>query len=149
MKTAQKGFTLIELMIVIAIIGILAAVAVPQYQNYTARAKVSEALVVAGSLKTTVSEYYISEGDWPGSMTVAGMDSDTSTDVVEGITFTGSGANVTITVTLRTSVAAEITNSAHKLNFVGTNTSGKGITWDCTVASDEPVPKQYLPANCR
>ncbi|ENV5607332.1 pilin [Neisseria gonorrhoeae] len=65
MNTLQKGFTLIELMIVIAIVGILAAVALPAYQDYTARAQVSEAILLAEGQKSAVTEYYLNHGEWP------------------------------------------------------------------------------------
>ena len=65
MKKVQQGFTLIELMIVVAIIGILAAVAIPSYQDYTKRAHVSEGMALAGAAKTGVAEYYSSEGTYP------------------------------------------------------------------------------------
>ncbi|MBH6297639.1 pilin [Neisseria meningitidis] len=73
MNTLQKGFTLIELMIVIAIVGILAAVALPAYQDYTARAQVSEAILLAEGQKSAVTEYYLNHGIWPGDNTSAGV----------------------------------------------------------------------------
>ncbi|HEZ5273144.1 TPA: pilin [Neisseria meningitidis] len=73
MNTLQKGFTLIELMIVIAIVGILAAVALPAYQDYTARAQVSEAILLAEGQKSAVTEYYLNHGEWPGNNTSAGV----------------------------------------------------------------------------
>ncbi|HEZ4897809.1 TPA: pilin [Neisseria meningitidis] len=73
MNTLQKGFTLIELMIVIAIVGILAAVALPAYQDYTARAQVSEAILLAEGQKSAVTEYYLNHGKWPGNNTSAGV----------------------------------------------------------------------------
>ncbi|HFC7693299.1 TPA: pilin [Neisseria meningitidis] len=77
MNTLQKGFTLIELMIVIAIVGILAAVALPAYQDYTARAQVSEAILLAEGQKSAVTEYYLNHGIWPGDNSSAGVASST------------------------------------------------------------------------
>ncbi|HFC4001386.1 TPA: pilin, partial [Neisseria gonorrhoeae] len=73
MNTLQKGFTLIELMIVIAIVGILAAVALPAYQDYTARAQVSEAILLAEGQKSAVTEYYLNHGKWPENNGAAGV----------------------------------------------------------------------------
>ncbi|HEZ6374679.1 TPA: pilin [Neisseria meningitidis] len=73
MNTLQKGFTLIELMIVIAIVGILAAVALPAYQDYTARAQVSEAILLAEGQKSAVTEYYLNHGKWPDGNSNAGV----------------------------------------------------------------------------
>ncbi|EOG0210612.1 pilin, partial [Neisseria gonorrhoeae] len=78
MNTLQKGFTLIELMIVIAIVGILAAVALPAYQDYTARAQVSEAILLAEGQKSAVTEYYLNHGEWPANNTSAGVASSSS-----------------------------------------------------------------------
>ncbi|HHR5790706.1 TPA: pilin, partial [Neisseria gonorrhoeae] len=89
MNTLQKGFTLIELMIVIAIVGILAAVALPAYQDYTARAQVSEAILLAEGQKSAVTEYYLNHGKWPENNTSAGVASS-PTDIkgkyVESVT---------------------------------------------------------------
>ncbi|HFB3792718.1 TPA: pilin, partial [Neisseria gonorrhoeae] len=78
MNTLQKGFTLIELMIVIAIVGILAAVALPAYQDYTARAQVSEAILLAEGQKSAVTEYYLNHGIWPEDNDKAGVASSSS-----------------------------------------------------------------------
>ncbi|HFC1760126.1 TPA: pilin [Neisseria gonorrhoeae] len=81
MNTLQKGFTLIELMIVIAIVGILAAVALPAYQDYTARAQVSEAILLAEGQKSAVTEYYLNHGEWPENNGDAGV---ASSDKIKG-----------------------------------------------------------------
>ncbi|ENV6334214.1 pilin, partial [Neisseria gonorrhoeae] len=88
MNTLQKGFTLIELMIVIAIVGILAAVALPAYQDYTARAQVSEAILLAEGQKSAVTEYYLNHGEWPEDNTSAGVASasDIKGKYVESVT---------------------------------------------------------------
>ncbi|HFA0730783.1 TPA: pilin, partial [Neisseria gonorrhoeae] len=88
MNTLQKGFTLIELMIVIAIVGILAAVALPAYQDYTARAQVSEAILLAEGQKSAVTEYYLNNGEWPANNGAAGVASasDIKGKYVESVT---------------------------------------------------------------
>ncbi|EMS6448961.1 pilin [Neisseria gonorrhoeae] len=88
MNTLQKGFTLIELMIVIAIVGILAAVALPAYQDYTARAQVSEAILLAEGQKSAVTEYYLNNGEWPENNDKAGVasPSDIKGKYVESVT---------------------------------------------------------------
>ncbi|ENW4225417.1 pilin [Neisseria gonorrhoeae] len=90
MNTLQKGFTLIELMIVIAIVGILAAVALPAYQDYTARAQVSEAILLAEGQKSAVTEYYLNHGTWPENNDKAGVasPSDIKGKYVESVTVT-------------------------------------------------------------
>ncbi|HGM0235699.1 TPA: pilin, partial [Neisseria gonorrhoeae] len=90
MNTLQKGFTLIELMIVIAIVGILAAVALPAYQDYTARAQVSEAILLAEGQKSAVTEYYLNNGEWPKDNTSAGVASASTIKgkYVESVTVT-------------------------------------------------------------
>ncbi|EMU2827667.1 pilin [Neisseria gonorrhoeae] len=90
MNTLQKGFTLIELMIVIAIVGILAAVALPAYQDYTARAQVSEAILLAEGQKSAVTEYYLNHGIWPENNDKAGVasPSDIKGKYVESVTVT-------------------------------------------------------------
>ncbi|HEZ5992156.1 TPA: pilin [Neisseria meningitidis] len=104
MNTLQKGFTLIELMIVIAIVGILAAVALPAYQDYTARAQVSEAILLAEGQKSAVTEYYLNHGKWPGDNSDAGVASASdikgkyvqSVEVAKGVitaTMLSSGVN--------------------------------------------------------
>ena len=147
-KQSQQGFTLIELMIVIAIIGILAAVAVPQYQNYTARAKISEALVVAANLKTTLSEYYVTNNAWPTDAAAAGIDLTGTTDVVSSIAYATKDKTATITLTISSDVSG-ITAAGNKLDMIGDASVSSRISWRCAAASEKGVPSQYLPANCR
>jgi prepilin-type N-terminal cleavage/methylation domain-containing protein len=138
MKKVQQGFTLIELMIVVAIIGILAAVAIPSYQDYTKRAHVSEGFGLAGAAKTSVSEYYASEGTWPTDNSTAGLATATS---INGNAVTSVGvATGVITITYNTKVDTAATTVS-----LTPNDTGGGITWTCAGS----VPSKLRPANCR
>jgi len=138
----QQGFTLIELMIVVAIIGILAAIALPAYQDYTKRAKVSEGLTLASSAKVAVSEYFVSQGELPESVESAGIPSSIKTDNVAGISVGTSGA---ITVVYTSDIVDNATSTA-SLILTPTTSSGV-ISWVCTRGTT--MPAQIVPANCR
>ncbi len=142
MKAIQKGFTLIELMIVVAIIGILAAIALPAYQDYTARAQMGEALTLADGQKGAVTEYYADKGVFPGSNAAAGIAnaSDISGKYVQQVGISGNGV---ITASMRTSnVAAGISGVSLTL----TPTPGSGsVSWACTSSASA----KYIPAACR
>ena len=102
-KQLQKGFTLIELMIVVAIIGILAAVAIPSYQDYTARAQVTEAVNLAAGFKTGLAEYYADTGTWPSYLTAVGS---TLTGKYVSTTFMATGAGVSGNIVVHSQFAA-------------------------------------------
>ncbi len=138
----QQGFTLIELMIVVAIIGILAAVAIPAYQDYTVRAKVTEGLSLASAGKTAVSEYFSANGTLPASNAEAGMAAagDISGNSVSGVEVTAGGV---ITVTFS---ANPIPNDT--LSLTPTTSAGK-IVWDCGPGTTNPLEGKYLPSSCR
>jgi type IV pilus assembly protein PilA len=136
MKKVQQGFTLIELMIVVAIIGILAAVAIPAYQDYIARSQATEAATLLGGLKTPIAEYYLSNGAVPtkaqlGSITEVG-------EYVAGIAYDNTD---TYTATFKGlgSVSADLATQTMALTFVTTNTS---FTWSCS------MPDAIAPKNC-
>ncbi|MGD9788322.1 MAG: pilin [Sulfuricellaceae bacterium] len=142
MKQVQKGFTLIELMIVVAIIGILAAVALPAYQDYTKRAKVSEVMLAASSAKTAVSEYAQSKGVMPPSAASAGVESQSST-YVASVDYTGGGNTGTVTATAQGFNDANIDTKT--ITLTGTLQSNGQVTWVC----GGTIPAKYRPASCK
>lgn len=146
MKAIQKGFTLIELMIVIAIVGILAAVALPAYQGYTARAQMSEALTLAEGQKSAVVEYYSDNGTFPNSNASAGI--ATSTEIkgkyVASVKVAGDTTSATITSTMKSSgVNNDIKGKT--LVLVGKQNSGS-FSWECKKGT---VNDKFLPSSCR
>jgi len=137
----NKGFTLIELMIVVAIIAILATIAIPAYQQYTIRAQISDGLSLAGGSKTAIAEYYHYNGSYPTSNTLAGIASAQSIrgNFVSSITV---GAAGVVTVLYGYGVNTTIMGSSVEL--VPTDRGGS-IEWDCTSG----IADRYLPTQCR
>lgn len=148
----QKGFTLIELMIVVAIIGILAAIAIPQYQNYVARAQVTEAVNLMAGGKTSVEEWISSDGAFPdGSST-----GETLADL--GITPNGGAYVLSIAIDdggnddsagrlTATMKASGVADQIKSLTVALTrDTNGE---WTCSPGASDPIPNQFLPSSCR
>jgi type IV pilus assembly protein PilA len=137
----NNGFTLIELMIVVAIIGILAAIAIPAYQDYAVRAKVAEGLTYADHAKTSVSESYISNGYWPSTNASAGLPSSLTGKYVSDVQITVSGGVSVITVAFNAATASGL-----QLTLTPSVTASNVVSWTC---SSNGLYPNYLPANCR
>ena len=143
MKKVQQGFTLIELMIVVAIIGILAAIAIPAYQDYITRSKVTELVTAGSACKASVSEYYASQNSFPGDISAAGC-SNNPTDKIASL---GVGTGGVITVTAGSGAAPAV--GVYQLTPTANSTSGGAITWACNGSYTNKIQSKYLPANCR
>jgi type IV pilus assembly protein PilA len=147
-RTAQKGFTLIELMIVVAIIGILAAVALPAYQDYTKRAKLSEVILAASSCRTSISESVQSS---KGSLPAAGAwGCESSTSTSKYVASIKTNANGGIQVTAQAVGDALIDTKSLVLEPNATPTSGGSIAaWLCGPAATDGIGAKFLPGSCR
>ncbi|KZE34865.1 pilin [Crenobacter luteus] len=142
-KHRTQGFTLIELMIVVAIVGILAAMAVTAYQDYTRRAYLAEAMGVAGSVKTALEEYHAANGVWPTTASAAGLQAPAAYrgQAVESLTLVASGAVGVIQLTLN----GKVQDGAKVWLAPEENVSG-AYRWRC---GGESTLQRLMPSNCR
>ena len=143
MKRVQQGFTLIELMIVVAIIGILAAIALPAYQDYTVRAKVSELILAVGAGKTPVAEFYQIKGALPN---VGSVQVDTQvSQYVRSVRWTGTAIEGQASNNLGNTAA----NGMQITMTPSTQPGSAVLNWACGPSANSPMPKKYLPASCK
>lgn len=146
-RQLQSGFTLIELMIVVAIIGILAAIAIPAYQDYTKRTHVSEGMVLAGGSKTAIAEFYMSNGVYPGSNASAGLAAANTIlgNAVDGVGTgsDGDGTGGVIEITYNAKVAANA-----QMLLSPTTTAGS-IKWKCKSVAGTGMEDKWLPSVCK
>lgn len=143
MKASEQGFTLIELMIVVAIIGTLAALAIPAYQDYTIRAQVSEGLSLASAAKVAVEEYYVEHGAWPSNNAVAGLadQHDIRGKYTEHIMVTDNVIEI--------EYGYDAHEAIHVMNIELTATDNAGsISWVCAHQNNE-IAQKHLPSACR
>ncbi len=142
MSRIQKGFTLIELMIVVAIIGILASIALPAYQSYTIRAQIAEGLQLTGPVMSGVVEYFNDNGAYPVDNGDAALEADTeyTGNYVSGISVSGA------VISVRYGNAANAAISGETVTLTAVDAEGS-LSWDC--ASGGVILDVYLPSNCK
>jgi type IV pilus assembly protein PilA len=147
MKTKQSGFTLIELMIVVAIIGILSAIAVPAYQDYMMRAKVADGLTAASTIKHMVSEYYNERGRFPSSKQELGLTTTPiTTQFVSDISVEAGGTGTIIILYKGSEFGSAVDQSIYLVPQV--REDAKVIVWSCT-DTRSTMPAKFRPAHCR
>lgn len=150
MKKIQQGFTLIELMIVVAIIGILAAIALPAYQDYTIRAKMSEVITGMTPAKTSVSEFYITNGSMPLTAAAGGVNTGAQGNYIDSIAYSRTNATTAkVMAELNATLDATAIPAANDRVAMQANGGASGVTWVCGPNNAQGVDPKYLPGSCR
>jgi type IV pilus assembly protein PilA len=155
-----RGFTLIELMIVVAIVGILASIAIPAYLNYTTRAQVVEGLNLASGIKASMAETYAERGAWPSTAAAAGLDATASGKYVESVEVASGVIVITYGRQSNERIAADGANVLALAPGVGAagevlwscgeaSVGENGVTWQGDAAALTTIPEKFLPASCR
>ena len=144
----QQGFTLIELMIVVAIIGILAAIAIPAYQDYTIRAQVTEGLNLASGAKAAVSEYFMDRGILPGTNANAGISTAASINGNYVNNVQVAGGVITATFASGGNQQANAVLNGAQLVLSPTTAAGS-VDWNCQSGAGTPIAPKHLPSACR
>ncbi|BEV72394.1 fimbrial major subunit PilE [Paludibacterium sp. THUN1379] len=167
-KRVHAGFSLIELMVVVAIVGLLAVTAIPRYQDYTTRAKLTEALQLVAAARVSVAEAMVTRGGWPESLEEAGVE-EISSEVVKKIELTKKGNDAVLTVTVHNTGNPQVDGKSFSMRGEMAQSGGTGtvqaadgsertlnargvISWRClpgNASGAEPIPNSFLPANCR
>jgi len=150
MNTArQQGFTLIELMIVIAIIGILAAIALPAYQDYTIRSKMSEPLAALSEAKTSVAEYYAGVGKMPTTASAAGINTNPDRPIVQSLVYDTTNLGVVYAVVR----AGVVDSNTYSFAISPLSNGPRTLVWTCKpgggIGSHSKIDPKYLPSTCR
>lgn len=139
----QSGFTLIELMIVVAIIGILAAIAIPMYQSYTIRAQVSEGINLSSGAKIAVSDFFMNTGSWPTNNSVAGL---AAANQISG-DFTAQVAVSNNVIQIQYGNEAHALINGHSVTLTGSGAGNGSVVWTC--ANGGTIDDSNLPSVCR
>lgn len=159
-KQVQKGFTLIELMIVIAIVGILAAIALPAYQDYTVRAKMAEPMAYMSELKASIAEFYSAQGEIPEDADEAGVGTAPNTEITYTVSYTSNDGGPIIYGVAKDGVFPGVSTHLYFVLSGITVSAERQITWKCDYETDGSPANldgavdmadytKWLPANCR
>jgi type IV pilus assembly protein PilA len=148
MKRKQQGFTLIELMIVVAIVGVLAAIAIPAYLDYVRRAKVSEGLGFLDAARISVAEFFQTEGSMPDDGTTAAGIGTVSSHYVAAVSWDALSRTSGDLIVRLKSIDPQVDGKRIELAATGSLTSGV-VDWVCQPHQNNPLNTRYLPASCR